>query len=254
MSQKIGICTPWSSPFVWKKFTQNMADMLCQFRRPGWEVRFFCGRGVDPAARHVDMCLQGLKWGADLILIIGADQIHPADMIDRLIDRFEQVDGVITALVPFRGYVSWQDMKPFQPMGWHLRCDGVREFRGYREDPDMLVPIDPKAGDLQEIDIIGSGVLLMHREHLTALKPPWFYYRVDPRTMQRVADMDTRFVYRLRTEAGAQVWCDTTIKVKHIHDMEIDDSFQHRFDDWMDGNGDASIVKYYRLEEQIIGS
>jgi len=250
--QRLAIGAPYNSPFIWRKFTQNLADMLCNFRRADREVRFFFPNGVCPASRHNDLLQRGLDWGADLLLIIGADQIHPVDMIDRLIDRFEQVDGVITALVPFRGYVSSQQMKPFQPMGWHLRCEGLREFRGMSQDPDMMVPVDPEAGDLQRIDVIGSGVLLIHRDHLLSVKQPWFYLRVDPVTQQRVADTDTRFVYRLRTEAGAQVWCDTTIKVRHISDIEIDESFQERFADW--GNADSShdpeICKFHEVTAQ----
>jgi hypothetical protein len=101
------------------------------------------------------MVLQALEWDADLICIVGADQVHPLDMLSRLVDRyFETQGGVISALVPFRGYVAWQFMKPFQPMGWRIRNDqpNVREFRGMDEDPDMFVPIDPADGDLQRVD------------------------------------------------------------------------------------------------------
>jgi len=246
---KLALVTPWSSPFTWKKFTQNVADLLTTFRRDEWGAKFFMGRGVDPAARHVDMIQQGLDWGADLICIIGADQIHPEDMLNKLIDRwYETEGGVISALVPFRGHVSWQDMRPFQPMGWRIVANNdngkIREFRGYSQDPDMFEPIDPEAGDLQRVDVIGSGVLLFHRQDILALARPWFYYKVDPETMQRVADMDTKFVWRLREEAQSQVWVDTTIKVKHIHDFEIDESFQYRFDDWMEPMvGDQDIFK-----------
>ena len=111
-------------------------------------------------------------------------------------------------------------------MGWRIvnGSKNVREFRGYDKDPDMFKPIDPSEGELQRVDVIGSGVLMFHRDDILALKPPWFYYKVDPVTMQRVADMDTRFVWRLRSEAGARVWVDTTIDVKHLHTFEIDDS------------------------------
>jgi hypothetical protein len=255
---KLALVTPWSSPFIWKKFALNLAKMLTNFKRDKWELEFFMGNGVDPAARHIDMILQGLDWGADLICIIGADQIHPVDMLDRLIDRWlETQGGVISALVPFRGYVSWQNMRPFQPMGWRIVNPepGVREFRNYTEDEDMFEPIDPEAGDLQRVDVIGSGVLLFHRDDILALEPPWFYYKVDPVTMARVADMDTKFVWRLRSEAQSQVWVDTTIKVSHIHDFEIDESFQHRFDDWITpGAGDADIFKTQERETAFKGA
>jgi hypothetical protein len=255
---RLALVTPWSSPFVWKKFAQNLADLCTTFNRDGWGLKFFMGRGIDPAARHVDMIQQGLDWGADLICIIGADQVHPDDMLDRLLDRWEETGGgVISALVPFRGYVSWQGMRPFQPMGWRIRNPepNLREFRGYSKDPDMFEAIDPDAGDLQRVDVIGSGVLLFHRDDIMALKTPWFYYKVDPVTMARVADMDTRMVWRLREEVQCQVWVDTTIKVKHLHDFEIDESFQHRFDDWIiPGAGDADIFKAQERETTLEGA
>ena len=246
---QLAVVTPWSSPFVWTKFTQNVADMLCEFKRPDWEARFFMGQGCDPAARHVNMIQQGLDWGADLICIIGADQIHPEDMLGRLIVRYYQTNrGVISALVPFRGYVNWQEMRPFQSMGWRIRNHngGLREFRNMTDDGDMFEPIDPKAGDLQRVDVIGSGVLLFDRDTIEALEPPWFYYKVDPVTMQRIADMDTKFVWRLRSEVQADVWVDTTIKVRHLHAFEIDETWEDRFADWAQPGvaGNETIVRH----------
>ena len=187
---------------------------------------------------------------------IGADQIHPVDMLDRLIDRYYETDGgVISALVPFRGYVHLQEMKPFQPMGWRIKCEGVQTFENSDTTPEMFKVIDPAEGDLQRVDIIGTGVLLLHTDYLRALKPPWFYYRRNPETMQRVADMDTQFVWRLRAEAQAKVWVDTTIQVRHLHTFEIDETYQDRFADWATKESHEDICQYVevmseRIEEQ----
>lgn len=242
---KLAAVSPWSSPFTYQAFTKNIAQMIAAFRRPGWEIDYFMGRGCDPAARHVDCCLQALDWGADLICFTGPDQVHPVDMYDRLVDRWEQTNGrgVITALVPFRGYRGDQDMEPFQPMGWRLECEGIRECRGMAKDPDMFKSVRREDGEFQQLDIIGSGVLMFAAEHLRALKKPWFYYKVDVETMQRVADMDTRFVWRLKTEAGAEIWVDTTIMVRHLHIFQIDDTFSDRFKDWKDAP-DPEGVRY----------
>jgi hypothetical protein len=247
MTNRLAVVTPWSSPFMWKKFGLNVANMIAEFQRPDWRARFFMGEGCDPAGRHCDMVLQALDWEADLICIVGADQVHPLDMLRRLVDRyFETGGGVISALVPFRGYVGWQMMRPFQPMGWRVRNDQptVREFRGMDEDPDMFVPIDPADGDLQRIDVIGSGVLLFDSATIEALAKPWFYYTTDL-DQRRVADMDSKFVWRLREEVQAQVWVDTTIQIKHLHTFEIDDSFSERFADWQQpGAGRDESFKY----------
>ena len=133
-------------------------------------------------------------------------------------------------------------------MAWrfkrHDKIVPIRQFRGVQFDQDMLELIDPADGDMQQVNFMGSGVIMFHRDHLLALKKPWFYERVTHEDQQRVASMDTTFCWRLQMEAHAKVWVDTTIQVKHLHVFEIDESYQQRFADWHEGGGDASICRY----------
>lgn len=253
---KLAVGYPWSSPFTWTGF----ADHLPNLQHPeGVEVRFFRGAGWCPARRHIAICEQALMWGADLILIIGADQIHPEDLLPRLVQRWRETNGqVVAALVPSRAYVGWQEMKPFQPMAWRFKRESTtdvhsiraRQYRGMAQDADLMEVIDPSAGDLQEVNFIGSGVLMFHRDHLLALEAPWFKETIERESYQRLANMDCTFVYRLQLEAHARVYVDTTIKVKHLHAFEIDDSFQDRFPDWMvPGGGPKDICRYVMPEQ-----
>ena len=42
-----------------------------------------------------------------------------------------------------------------------------------------------------------------------------------------------------------RVWVDTTIKVKHSHVFDVDETYQERFRDWTTkGIGDANICRY----------
>lgn len=247
---KLAVGYPWSSPFAWTGWAEHLPNLQ---RPEGYDVRFFRGKGWCPARRHIDICEQALAWGADLICIIGADQVHPEDLLPRLVARYEAGCEVITALVPARGYVGWQDMKPFQKMAWRFKrtdADSIhglqaREYRGMRLDPDLVEVIDPKAGELQQINFIGSGVLMFHRDHLLALKRPWFMETIEPLSYQRLANMDCLFVWRLQMEAKAQVWVDTTIDVTHLHAFPIDETYPDRFADWMErGSGPPDICKY----------
>lgn len=242
--QKLAVCWIWGSPFVWTRSVESMLGL----RHPeGVEVQFFRGSGWGPAKRHINACEKAMAWGADMIVIIGADQVYEPDMLERLVARVRN-DGceVVAALVPTRGYLGWNDMKPFQKMAWRLKSEGLRAISWCA---DALEVIDPKAGDLQRIDFIGSGVILFHREHLEALQRPWFAEVIDPETQNRTACMDTRFCYRLHDEADAQVWVDTTIEVKHLHAFEIDDSYSERFADWMTpGVGPSDICQFKHHE------
>jgi hypothetical protein len=161
-------------------------------------------------------------------------------MIERLVSRWEEGYEVVSALVPFRGWVRGQTMRPFQPLGWRLETDDLSRVT---DDSDAWVALDPADGAMQRVDFIGSGVLMLHRGHLLGLNKPWWSYTVNPETMQREASMDSQFVWRLKTELNAEVWCDTTIEVTHIHDFEIDKTFQYRFEDWAQTGGDPTICQ-----------
>lgn len=250
---KLGVIWPWASPFTWTRFTETMLNL----ERPAWaynfvrqkenvETRFFRGIGFGPAKRHYDGCLKALQWGADLLCILGSDQVHPEDTLCRLVTRWNEGYEVVAALVPTRGHIPHIPMRPFQPVAYRIPPNTPGDLKIKQpEDIEQFVDIiDPADGDMQKIHFIGSGVLLFHREHLMALKHPWFYETIHHETQERLACMDTKFVWRLQTEAGARVWCDTTIKVKHLHDFEIDETFQWRFTDWATpGAGDAGICQ-----------
>ncbi len=243
---KIAVGNCWSSPFIWTAF----ADTILNLQHPrGHEVKFFIGKGWSSPRRHNHLCEQAVDWGADYLCIIGSDQIHPEDMLIRLVKRIEEGCDAISALVPFRGFVDWQFMKPFQLMAWRFECDGLRSFNSIRSDGDMAKPISREDGDLQRVHIIGSGVLMFSIDHLLALPKPWFYDHTDFKSQHRVADMDTAFVWRLQQFAGATIWVDTTIKVKHLHVFPIDDSFADRFQDWVDPKkADRDICKFSGLD------
>ena len=236
--EKLAICYPWSSPFSWTLFSENALNL----QRPE-NSRWIRGVGWCPARRHIDMCQKAIEWGASHILILGADQTHPEDMIPRLIKRVEE-DGceVISAVVPTRGYIPWMGMKPFQPMAWRFKSASQEElytkkppkFHGSEDYNKFMEIINIDAGDLQKIDFIGSGVLMFPVDTLLALEEPWFDEAFIPKNYRRVASMDTRFVFNLKLQGGAQVWCDTTIKVGHLNIFEIDETYQERFSDWTD--------------------
>jgi hypothetical protein len=213
---------------------------MLQIRHPeGYEVTFFQGRGWSPATRHNHACEQAVAWGADHIVILGADQVYEPDLLERLIARREAGYEIISAVIPTRGYIADMDMKPFQRMAWRVRGKGTQAVNWDRAELEI---IDTRAGEMQRIDFVGSGCIMFDRDHLLSLERPWFFETIDAKTQQRTACMDTKFCFRLRQEAYAQVWADTTIRIKHLHAFEVDESFPDRFLDWMTpGVGDPQI-------------
>jgi hypothetical protein len=236
---KLAVCWIWGSPFVWTRSVESMLGL----RHPaGVEVQFFRGTGWGPAKRHIDACDKACQWGADHILILGADQIYEPDLLERLWARKQEGYEVVSALVPSRGYIGWLQMVPFQKMAWRLKSNGLDPIAW---GASAIEPIDKNAGDIQRIDFIGSGCILFERAHLEAMQRPWFFESIDHETQRRTASMDTKFCFRLHDEAGAQVWVDTTIQITHLHAMEIDDSFPARFADWsIEGMGDPEVCRF----------
>lgn len=227
---KIVVGIPWASPFIFTK----VLDSMLELKTPdGYEMEFVRGSGWCSARRHNQLLERAIQKKADLICILGADQLHPADTIERLTKRIEEGCDVITAMVPVRNMVPGQTMKAFQPLAW--RAKPPEPGRIYSQPPkrdDHFEVVSPEDGDLQEIDIIGTGVMMFKRALLDKLKKPWLDEKVankDGFTCSN--DTDSRFVLRFRRELKIKVWVDTTIKIKHLHIFEIDDTFQERFSD-----------------------
>lgn len=247
---RLAVCYIWQSPFL---MTRAAESLLALERPAGWTISFHRGTGWGPACRHIDACDKALKAGADWILILGADQVYEPDLLCRITARLSEGYETCAALVPTRGFVTTNEgMRPFQRMAWRFKPanEGMhilsRAYRGQQLDGDMIEIIDPDAGEMQQVTCIGSGVLCFHRDHLLALKKPWFYESIDHETQQRYACMDTTFTFRLGTEAGATIWVDTTINVRHLHLFAIDPSFSERFADWAvpAPSADMDICRY----------
>jgi len=214
---KLCIGWPWQPPTMWTRITNNYLSL----QRP--ENSFWVrGLGWCPARRHIDICEKAISGEASHLLIIGADQIHPKDMIPRLIARIEDNGcDVISVPIPTNG--NTDKIKYFQKCAW------VQNKSGKLGEWDL---IDLSKGDLQQIKSIGSGVLMFPVSALNQIRKPWFKEHFDPLTYKRISCMDIEFAYRLECDAGLKVWTDTTIKVNHWIPFEVDETFEKRFEDW----------------------
>ncbi len=198
----------------------------------GFQVRWFRGRGWCQARRRAHAAEQALEWGAELICCLDIDQVYEPDILVRLVDRHFKGYDAVAAMVPMRGYVKSSGMKPFQRLAWRI-------------DNKQFVPVDVEEGEIQKADFPTSAALLFRAADLQKMRTPWYFFTFDPNTWKQIHGEDGTFILRMQKEAGITAWVDTTIKVKHCHVFEIDDTFPERFSDWSEsGKGEAGICSY----------
>jgi hypothetical protein len=226
--KKIAVCVPWGSPFIW----MHPAFNLMNLNRPeGVDVKYINGMGRDPAARHMWGVKRGIEWGATHICFLGADQLHPMNILEKFCTHMENGWPACTALVPIRGRVVVEGIeRPFQKAAWKLK-NGDKP-RVAKFDTRHLSLVDPKDGPLQEIVCIGSGALMFDVGLLHALEKPWFREGEPDEEGFRAAKMDTTFTWRLCTEAQGKILADLTIDIQHLDVFPIDETYGERFADW----------------------
>jgi len=226
--KKIAVCIPWGSPFMWMHTAFNLMNLN---HPEGVEVKYINGMGRDPGARHMWGVKKALEWGATHICFLGADQLHPTDLLETYCTHMENGWPACTARVPIRGKVAVDGVKkPFQKVAWKWKDPAKPQVGNLTmEDVELIREED---GDYQEIVCIGSGTLMFDVGLLKKLEKPWFKEAPPDEDGFRSAKMDTLFAWRLVSEAGGKILCDLTIDVMHLDVFPIDGTYGDRFADW----------------------
>lgn len=213
---------PWGLDMIWRRTWETYEEL----EKPN-EYKLIFGTGRTPARRHEIGCEEALQWGASHVLILGGDQTYPdKKMIRKMLKWMEVSDleswmdrkKVINCLVPIRGHRSGQGTRPFQPIGKKINVDTQEMENITREDPPIV-----------RAEIMGTGVMLFETDILKGLKKPWFGDIEYKGTNETNVMQDVNFIMKLNNQ-GHQTWCDTQIIVKHLGVLEIDDTYQWRFE------------------------
>ena len=206
---KIACVIPWMSPFIW---AASMPAYLNLRIPAGLEHRWFMANGWCSARRKTTGVELAKAWGADLILFTDADQVVEPDALERLYAHHCAGRTPVCALQPSRSYLPGLMQKPYQPVCWD------EDAKPFTPDKVQIV----KHGPL--------GCFLIPMAIFDALPRPWFSERFDPVTMARLSSLDPHFTRKL-WDNKMPMWVDPGIRSTHLHPMEIDWTFQDRFDD-----------------------
>lgn len=228
--RKLAVCYPGDMATVYVSPFHSMVNIATP---PDCEVRWFRGKGWCQARRRTHACEQAIEWGAELIAQLDIDQTYDPDVLCRLVARFDQGYRIIAAMVPMRGYIEESKLPPFARLAWRS-TNGGQDFE----------PVDASEGEVVEVDFPTSACALFAVEDLKKLPQPWYFFEYDTKTYRLVKGEDGLFFIRMKKHAGVLSYVDTTIRVRHAHVFEIDETFPRRFADWADGDGDPTMCAF----------
>jgi hypothetical protein len=187
-----------------------------------------------------------MYWGADYILILGADQMFEEDTLIRMAAHLGEWD-MVSGLVPSRGRIAMQK-KPFGAYGYRMKMDADAIVEAGGDEVWDLIGTEEGSG---QIHSIGTGILLLPAHVFKTLGIPWFIEYINPgKRYGRRPIMDTQFVKKCTIALGLKLYLDVTIKSKHLDVFQIDETYGDRFSDvtrenWVPAMGD----NYYEGEE-----
>lgn len=145
-------------------------------------------------------CQKLLELGWEWVFFLDDDTIPPPDAIIKLMSH----------KLPIVSGVYYRRSNPICPVMLKETQKGrmwITEFNV----PDML-----------EVDFVGSGCLLIHRDVLTSLPPlspkcHWFEWRVDRKDLPEKDRMSEDFTFcQHARNHGYKIYVDTTVQCRHI--------------------------------------
>lgn len=200
-------------------------DSLLQLRKGGaWNWRRVGPLAVDKARNR--LCAEFLRTEDEWLLMVDADAtLHPLTLL-RLLSWQRPVVGALAfsrygPMFPtvYRG----QPQAP-EKRGFLIQVDAVRSW--LQEHPEMIgsearVKEPQEAGDLVEVDRTGAHCLLIQREVLEAIRPPWFVSKDDgPDSTGLGVGEDFYFCGQVQ-EAGYPIYVDMGCMAGHAYGERI---------------------------------
>ena len=154
----------------------------------GMQVKYYTVHGRKVAAAYNDAVREFMKDGADFLLTVEDDTFPPADALVKLMKHMADGKRVVGAWYPKR-----QDAYEGSPI-----VIGNNGKRGYLEAD----------GEVHEVYTIPMGCTLYSAEVFYKIEYPYF-------ETTDCLSQDSFFSQKLR-DAGYKLYCDTSIRCKHI--------------------------------------
>ena len=137
---------------------------------------------------------QAIEGKCTHVLFIDSDMFFDADTADRLLKRDKDIIGVPA----------------------HLRQLPLTSTIKIHTDDGQIIKEETPDG-LLKCAAVGAGILLIKTSVFEKIKEPWFFWETNDKG-EVVTGEDNWFCREAR-RAGFDIWCDTTVVVKHIGDF-----------------------------------
>jgi hypothetical protein len=145
-------------------------------------------KGYNTAENRNWIVAQAVKNNCTHLLLLDDDMVWEKDSIDKLLSHNKRIVGA----------------------KYSIR-------RVTDEHDEVIEYMDgEKVTDLFKCNALGGGLLLIKTEVFQNIKPPFFWYKILDIGAVSMSN-DWWFCEKAR-EAGYNVWCDATLKPKHIGD------------------------------------
>lgn len=164
-----------------------------------------------------------LKSNYTHVLMLDSDQAHPPDIVEKLKRRVvEDPEKLIVSGLYFRRG------EPYEPLAMKRGDDGY------------MYAIGEWGNGCFEVDVVGTGCLLISRKVFESLPgPPWFWYDYENARDDMWPTEDIAFCH-LCGKHGIKIWLDTTVISPHISDTVID---ERAFREFLRIHGDYEMME-----------
>lgn len=173
---------------------------------------------------------QALLHGAEWVFLMDVDQTFPPFTIPRLYETVKKHDAKVVSVLYHLGRA------PYGPVaGWIKNINGQDAYVNANGEPwrDFYAPLGK---GVIEVDWIGSGGLLIHRDVLSKIGWPPFLDEWEPGMSYRKVGHDVTFSERVK-EAGFKIYVDTAINSAH-------GKFQYFDQTWAEGFNESKMIDH----------
>jgi len=162
------------------------------------------------------------------LLMLDSDHTHPRDIPVRLLAR-----KAGRADRPVVGGMNYRRSEPYDPCcGWWKK-DG----RGW----ETLIHWP---NNLLQVDVLGSGSMLISRAAFDKMEKPWWGYDYDPQAPKDYPGVDVWFSRRCN-QAGVRMWVDPKVTSPHITDMMVEEKEFRKYLAAHDNNSNIGMKVVY---------